>query len=396
MKRLGLLSFLFGMCLSAQAAAQTPDDVSRSKELFRAGASAYAAGDYLAAIQALDAAYELTPLPAIGFSLAQAERKQYLSDGAPAHLERAVKLYQRYLDEAPTGNRRGDAREALGQLTPLLPRRASHDGEQKAVRPTRLMIISEAPGARISLDDGEPAASPLIREVTPGVHRVRASARGFSTVERDTTAVAGELVLSELRLSELPIDVVLYSPADADVYADGVPVGLSAGKLSLALPAGEHSLSVSVKGRRLASQRVRLVRGQPLSLRVSPELSTQRIVSLSLFCAGGAALSAGLLLSAFAVRAENRAEEFLALRSHQNVSSGALFGYRASVNERDQLRLGSALSFASAAGFFITGLFLHEFDRPRVQERGQLAPARVSFAPISPGGAAGATLQWKF
>jgi len=53
------------------------DAVERAKASFKAGAAAYAAGEYLAAIQALDAAYSQTPIPAIAFSLAQAERKQY-------------------------------------------------------------------------------------------------------------------------------------------------------------------------------------------------------------------------------------------------------------------------------------------------------------------------------
>ena len=71
-------------CRLAQG--QTPE-IERAKASFRAGANAYAAGDYPAAIQALEAAYELTPLPAIAFSLAQAERKQYGKTRRREHLE---------------------------------------------------------------------------------------------------------------------------------------------------------------------------------------------------------------------------------------------------------------------------------------------------------------------
>ena len=53
------------VCLAAPVAAQEPSQLERAKASFKAGANAYAAGDYLAAIQALEAAYELTPLPAI-------------------------------------------------------------------------------------------------------------------------------------------------------------------------------------------------------------------------------------------------------------------------------------------------------------------------------------------
>src|SRR6476469_3016727 len=87
------------LALSAPCLAQQPPDIERAKASFKAGANAYAAGDYLAAIQALEAAYEISPLPAIAFSLAQAERKQYFVNEERAHLERAIALFRRYLQE---------------------------------------------------------------------------------------------------------------------------------------------------------------------------------------------------------------------------------------------------------------------------------------------------------
>lgn len=409
MKRPSLALLALWLLLSRHALAQTPEDVARSKELFRAGASAYAAGDYSAAIQALESAYELTPLPAIAFSLAQAERKQYLTAGGTTHRERAIALFRRYLDEAPSGNRRGDAHDALAQLEPSRPSPQASEAKAAVVaRPTRLMIIVDAPNARISLDGDAGAASPLIREVAPGTHRVRATAPGFVTLERDATAVVGELILSELRLIEQPIPLVVYSPSNADVYVDGSFAGESEGRLRLELPAGEHQIAVGAKGHRIAYQRIRLVRGQGLSVRISPELSTQRIVSLSLLCAGGAALGAGVVLSALAVQSENRAEAFLGAQAHHPVSSPALIAYQGSVSNRDRYRAAAALSFAGAAGLFITGLFLHELDRPTIHDGPKSAPPRAArtarepvasafgFVPLAPGGGAGATLVFQF
>ena len=84
-------SFLgFALCvafLPKAALADSPSELERAKDSFKAGATAYAAGDYLAAIQALDAAYQLTPLPAIAFSLGQAERRQYFVDHSRDHLD---------------------------------------------------------------------------------------------------------------------------------------------------------------------------------------------------------------------------------------------------------------------------------------------------------------------
>src|SRR4051812_6955024 len=99
--------------LPTPAFAEGSSDLERAKDSFKAGAAAYAAGDYLAAIQALDAAYQLTPLPAIAFSLAQAERRQYFVDHARAHLDRAISLFRQYIDVAPGGSRRADALDAL-------------------------------------------------------------------------------------------------------------------------------------------------------------------------------------------------------------------------------------------------------------------------------------------
>ncbi len=367
---LALLLLAAALCKPSLAYAQGDVDLARAKDLFRAGAGAYAAGDYLAAIQALAAAYELTPLPAIAFSLAQAERKQYFVDNQREHLEQAIRLFQRYLDEAPNGGRRADAREALSQLEWLSSRSRSSEAPQKsAERPTRLMIVAEVPGARIALDRAEPAPSPLIREVTPGKHRLRVEAPGYVGVERDAIAVAGELILTNVRLAELPSTLSVYTPADSDVYVDGSFAGQSDGRLRLELPAGRHQITVARKGHRLADKTITLERGEALSLRLTPETSTQRTVSLVLLVGGGAALGAGLITSALAVRSENRAEEFLGDQSRRNVTSEELAGYRASLNERDRFRIASGVAFASSAGLFITGLFLHELDNPNPEKR---------------------------
>jgi tetratricopeptide (TPR) repeat protein len=403
MKVRTLAALLAGLSFARFAAAQTPEDLSRSRELFRAGASAYAAGDYAAAIQALERAYELTPLPAIAFSLAQAERKQYLTSGDTPHLERAVSLFRRYLEEAPSGNRRADALDALAQLEPRLPRKPEVE-KVAPTRPTRLLIVVEAPGARISLDDAPGSPSPLIREVSAGKHRLRATAPGFLPAERDAIAVPGELIFTELRLEERPVALHVYTPNNSEVYVDGAFAGESPGVLALALPSGEHDIAVRAQGRRLGEQRVRLVRGQPLAIRISPELSVQRVVSMSLLCAAGAAAGASVVLSAFAVRSENSAENFLGARAHHTVSSAQLAAYQASVNERDRFRFAAGLGFASAAGLFVTGLFLHELDRPSAPERKASAQPQsannayrsLAVLPVSPTGVAGATLLLQF
>jgi hypothetical protein len=356
------------LALSAPCVAQQAPDIERAKASFKAGANAYAAGDYLAAIQALEAAYEISPLPAIAFSLAQAERKQYFVTEERAHLERALALFRRYLQEETHGARREDARLAINQLEPLLgakPGRAEPVLKAQA-RPTRVMIVSDAPGARISLDGGVAASSPLIREVAPGKHRARVQARGFVDSERDVTALAGELLLTEVRLSERPGVLNVWAPADADVFVDGVYVGQGGPLVTVSLAAGNHQLIVAQKGRRLARRDIRLARGQTRTENVSLDPTAQRTVSQLLFIGGGAALGASLVLSALAVQSENHAEDFLRRQSHHNVLRSQVVAYNASLAERDRYRAIAGASAAGSLGMFITGLFLRELDQPSV------------------------------
>jgi tetratricopeptide (TPR) repeat protein len=393
-KRLNFWGFaLLGAIYPATAWAEPPSDLDRAKESFRAGATAYAAGDYLAAIQALDAAYQLTPLPAIAFSLGQAERRQYFVDRGSAHLLRAISLFQRYVELAPTGSRRADALEALSQLEPLaamLPKpQASAPGSSSASpepsRRTRVLITAEAPGARLLLDGTPAVASPLIREVEPGKHRVEVRAPGFYATEREVTAVSGELILSQITLRERASAVAVWTSPDAEIYVDGEFLSAGGDGVMLQLASGKHRIAVAQKGYRVAVRDVTIERGKSQSIRIGLEPTPQRLASEALFIGGGAALGASLVFSALTIRAEDSAEDFLgkatingvpAKHATGNVSSSELVRYDSALIDRDRYRLGTIVCLTGAAGFFITGLFLHELDQPdlRLLYRGAAHP----------------------
>jgi len=358
---------------TGSALADSPSDLERAKESFRAGATAYAAGDYLAAIQALDAAYQLTPLPAIAFSLAQAERRQYFVDHGSAHLLRAISLYRRYIDVAPNGSRRADALEGLSQLEPLAavlvqpkpnaPARAPHEPERR----TRVLITADAPGARLFLDGLPSTAAPLIREVEPGKHHVEARAPGFYSSERDISAVTGELTLTQFTLREQPSLLSVWTSPEAEIYVDGSYISAGGDGVLVQVSSGKHRVAVAQKGHRVGVKEVTLERGKAKSIRVDLEPTGQRLAADAMFIAGGAALGSSLVLSALAIRAENQAEQFLGESAHHNVSSADLIHYNNSIIDRDRYRLGTGVALASSAGFFITGLFLHVLDQPDPQ-----------------------------
>ena len=379
MKR-ALVALLLGLvCRPLPAhAADAPSDLDRAKESFKAGATAYAAGDYLAAIQALDAAYQLTPLPAIAFSLAQAHRRQYFVDHAREHLARAIALFRQYVELAPSGSRRADALDALSQLEPLAAAqpKAPSAGESSAdaIRRTRVLITTDAPGAELMLDGAPAAPAPLIREVEPGKHRVRVAAPGFFPTERELNALPGELTLTPVPLRERPSTLGIWTSPDADIYIDGTYASPGGEAVMVQLSSGKHRVAVGQKGHLVALREVTLQRGKTQNIRVTLEQTPQRITSQVLFIAGGASLGASLVFSALAIRAEGKAEDFLGDVRHRNVSSAELTSYNTSINERDRYRIATGVSLAASAGFFITGLFLHELDQPDPQLLYRTAP----------------------
>jgi hypothetical protein len=109
------------------------------------------------------------------------------------------------------------------------------------------------------------------------------------------------------------------------------------------------------------------------------------------------------------VRAEGRAEDFLAQKRYGNVSTGDLYRYNSSILDRDRFRLATTVCLAASAGFFITGLFLHELDQPnplllyRAGPRSGADPVRsgaprpsVQVTPVVYSGGLGAALGGMF
>jgi hypothetical protein len=398
---------VLGLLLAPIARAEGPGDVERAKESFKAGATAYGAGEYLAAIQAFDAAYALTPLPPIAFSLAQAHRRQYFAGHQRAHLDRAIALFRRYVDQVQSGGRRADALDALSQLEPLAAGKSSDGGpESEAARPTRLMIICEAPGARVALDDDGGVASPLIREVPPGPHHVAVSAPGFFPVEREVSAVVGELIPMTVALRERPSTLAVKAPREAELYVDGSFAGRGGPEVRLELPSGAHRLVVAEKGHRVSAQSLELERGTVSSVAVELQQTTQRRASNRLFIGGGLALGAGVVLGALAVRSEVQAKDFLARRQKQNVTASELNEYEEDQAARGRYRTAAVVALGASAAMLATAAFLHELDNPEAQELYRAArpadgarppeSAHLQVAPLFLAGGLGAVLQRGF
>jgi hypothetical protein len=373
------------LLLSRVASAEPAPD--EAKSYFDAGAAAYTAGDYQAAVQALEAAYRRKPLPAIAFSLAQAERRQYFVSHDPATLERAIELYREYLSKVPSGGRRADATDALGQLEPIaLARKAEQapagaERSEPAVQHTRLMVRCQAPHARIALDAEPFAPAPLIAETAPGNHRVQVDAPGFFPVEQQVVAVAGELVPIEITLHERPAAVLVENRDGADVYVDGVLSTSAAASGTLSLRAGPHSVAFAKKGHRLRRVDLDLHAGETRRLTPELEWTGQRVAAITLFAVSGAALVVGGVFTGIALHHESTASDIEQKQATSAITPAERDEHADAVAARDGARIAAISGYALGATAALSGLLLYVLDDPDPHDAGPHASASVNVSP---------------
>jgi hypothetical protein len=378
---------LWASALAAQD--RSAADLSQAKRFFTAGASAYEMGDYAAAIQALDAAYQLTPLPAVAFSLAQAERRQYFVSRERVHLTRAMELYRTYLAAVQTGGRRADATDALAQLEPLAALNAGEDADRSATatEKTRLMISSATPHASISLDGATGVRAPLIASVTPGMHQVIVRAEGHFQVERSVEAVSGAFIPVEIALVAQPAHLSLRARPDADLHIDDAFIGRIDGSRSLELPSGVHVFTFAENGHELQRVAAQLAPGEFREIAVDLEQTTQRTAAITLFVAGGGGLVVAAVLTGLALEREEAAIKIQRQREQGNISASMLAEYDEAKTDRNRFRGVATTAFAASLGGIVTGLFLYLLDAPdlRAPVPAQRPPVRVDLpVPGSP------------
>ncbi|HEY8943873.1 MAG TPA: PEGA domain-containing protein, partial [Polyangiaceae bacterium] len=251
-----------------------------------------------------------------------------------------------------------------------------------------LMVSSEAPNAAISLDGKAPVSSPLIAEVSPGMHLLRVTADGFFPSERRVVAVQGELVPIEVSLRERPSIVRISAPASADLYVDGTFVGQVHDARRLELASGGHVFNFAMNGRRVTTVEVELGRGEVREISATLRPTSQRIAARALLVTSGAALAGGMLLGAFAIANENDAEQILGKKTGANIGPRERESYEDALEERGRFRAGAIASFSLSAGALLAAILMHELDSPSLKEAfrpperdkaQRRAPARATF-----------------
>jgi hypothetical protein len=363
-------------------AADDPAKLEQAKTDFKAGAQAYDMGRFAAAIQAFRQAYDLVPRPAILFSLAQAERKAWFVDKHVDDLKHAIEHYHAYLDQVPTGGRRGDAADALAELEPLAARASPSEPAPAAPAQakTRLMVTSSTAGAYASLDGGPAAEVPLVDDVTPGRHHVRVWATGYFDEERDALAAAGSLAAIDVPLRDRPARLSVETDATATLSVDGRAVATTPLARPVELPAGPHVVTVTASGSRVFTRELKLARGEETKLPVKLERTTQRTAAWAVLAGGGVALLAGGAFTVVALVEQSRAQSVLDAQARGNVQQSDLDTYRSASDARDRWRSAAIASFGAALGLVAIGGALYLFDQPGIPA----APSAVEAPPREP------------
>ncbi|MEO8702529.1 MAG: PEGA domain-containing protein [Kofleriaceae bacterium] len=366
-------------------------DKAAGERYFRAGAKAYAAQNFAAAVANFDEAFKALPMPEIAFSAAQAYRRLYRIDPQPQFVRRSVELYRIYLDKVKTGGRVGDAGDSLGEMERELEKLEAKGAKTRvaSVEHTRLGVnisiadqgadavvlreIGEGIGGGLAgvkaTLDGKPVEPYALIEVSAGDHVVTVAADGYFPVEKKQRAVQGASSLVEVELQPMPAKVMVKTEAGARITVDG-RAGTSA---LLELAAGKHVVAVTRLGREAWGREITVTRGQSLTV-TAPLVKTGRRRAVPWVAGGAGVLGfAALATTVGAFVANSKAGDLRDSIDAGNASPGTGDDYDTQVRRRDDLRT-SAVVFGGAA--LVTGAIgfaLYYFDRPSA-ETIQIAP----------------------
>ena len=272
--------------------------------------------------------------------------------------------YRRYLVEAPTGDRADASKRTLARLEPLLGNnavdRATGDAEERA---TRLAVTSPIRGASARIDRGATVPLPAFVELEAGKHVVTVLAKGYVDRKVPVELRGGSVDAEDVDLDPKPARLDVREPIGADVYVDGLPVGVAPFAKPLDVDPGSHVVTVSMTGHRTNVRRVSIERGQTETVAVDLAVTRQRTVASILIGTGGASLAAGIGLGVAAVVRDRAAQDISGPRG-QPLGADEQARYDDIVAQRDRLRVGAAIAGGAGLGVAVVGGLLYAIDAP--------------------------------
>ncbi len=210
---------------SASSAAPTAADLKAQ------GDKAFDAFLYSDALRHYEAAYEISPDPALLFNRGRALQ-------ALGRYPEALTMFERFDTDAPP---------ALRAKVPGLPKLIAEVRARVAV----LRVRCNVPDAQVIVSDrvlGEAGSLGDVR-LNAGAVTVRVQREGYFPVKRDVQLVGGDTATVEVSLLSKATSGVLavaVQPSAARVSIDGKPVGNA--PIELVLPAGTHDIDVTSPG----------------------------------------------------------------------------------------------------------------------------------------------------
>ena len=240
--------------------ARADDHKARAAEMFAEAQAAEARGQWRAAIDAYEAAYQLSPHPSVLYNIAiDHERLEEYRDAAIQFL--------RYLDLSP---RADDRDRVLARVRAL------------RLRPSRVSVASRPDNARILVDGVDRGQAPLILALAGGIaHQLVAETGGRRSRAHPVSPEYGEPVKLTIEITdERGLLTVETDVPGADVRIDGAPVGRT--PLSAPVAAGPHRLTIELAGHRAVERRVEV-----------PARGSEEVHATLTPLSGGAPLSVG-------------------------------------------------------------------------------------------------------
>jgi hypothetical protein len=360
------------MALAAAAAPVNADDRDDAEQFYRIGERAYKKQNYKVAAKNFDEAYARAKLPDVAFAAAQAHRLQYYVDRKRERLERAIELYRIYVAEVKEGGRVGDASQSLAELEPILRELTGTTSPSTAPiateleRPTSLAISVEPADAKdlTVTVDGKPSSALDTVTVDVGDHEVRAEAKGYLPAVKKVRAIANETRPVELVLAPMNAVVQVTGDRGADVSVDGKLVGRL--PRAIELPAGDHVIGVTRRGRRAWTKEVALARGDKLTLEVDLESTRQRRVSKWMMGGAGALVIASGVCGVIATVAGHDAREIDDRRKTGGITLAEQERYVELKAKRDDYRATALVLGGVALAAGAAAALLYYFDTPEV------------------------------
>ncbi len=143
-----------------------------------------------------------------------------------------------------------------------------------------IKVVSQVPGAQVYIDGESVGTAPQEKSVSAGEHFVVVSKPGYGKIEHKINAKGGEVYPITAELREVGALRVLSSPAQAEVFLDGEPLGKTTfDKDDVAV--GEHIIVVRYPGHRDYEDRITIAGGQRIivNAKLSSEMTSEQILT---------------------------------------------------------------------------------------------------------------------